>query len=132
MALTTAAGDAGRNSTTRDLGPLSWLVVVVALLATAAFALVVLGGDDEPSIAERTTPVTQTPEVGSPDAIERRAVAQQRIEAASASVSERGSINAVEHRALAGLEPAGTTDPVTETAIERGSADAAEQRGAGG
>ena len=134
MALTTVAGDAGETSNTHDFGPVIWVAVLLAIVATVAFTFVVLaGGDDTATVTgERTTEGTGTlfnPHAS--DAIERRALAELRIERASESVSQRGGINAVEHRALARAAAGVPGDTVTETAIEQGSADAAEHRSGG-
>ena len=134
MALTTVAGDAGESSKTHDFGPAIWVAVLLAIVATVAFTFVVLaGGDDTASVpGEQITDGSGTLfNPHSSDAIEHRALAELRIVRASESVSERGGINAVEHRALARAAAGLPGDKVTETAIERGSPDAAEHRADG-
>ena len=135
MALTTVAGDAGESNKTHDFGPAIWAAVLLAIVATVALTVaIVTGGDDSASVpGQQVTDGSGT--LFNPyasDAIERRALAELRIVRASESVSERGGINAVEHRALARAAAGVPGDTVTETAIEQGSPDAAEHRGAGG
>ena len=111
MALTSIAGDAGTTSKSRNLGPVTWVTVAVAIVAALAFSVAVVdGGEGSGPVIVEEAPSGPLLRPGSSDAIEHRALAQLRIERASASVSERGGLNAVEHRALAGLPPAEVDD----------------------
>lgn len=129
MALTSIAGDAGTSSKTRDFGPVTWVVVVVATIATLAFALVVANGgtDATGDVSERTATVNPALPQGSPDSIERRALAEPGFDPATRPFVDRGSIAAIDHAASAPTSEAGF-DSSTAPFVEQGSITAIDER----
>lgn len=126
MALTTTVSGA---EPTRDLGRLTWILVVAALAAATTFAVVVASGDGTttagPAAVEAPTPSAHPQ--GSPDAIERRALAEEGFGPTTRTAVERGSIAALDHEAATAPAARGFATS-TQPFVDRGSITAIDHR----